>query len=401
MTKTEALKLLKSGPKGVKEWSRWRRHTGGSHVDDDSPVRLPSLDQVSLKGADLAGVDLSRLSLAKADLSMANLARANLSGSNFDDATLFRSNLKGADLTRAHCHRTNFNAARLAGARLDGAYLWRCAMVGADLTKATLVGAELYQARLVHARMNGVDLRRALLEHAALSKARLRGAKLDGCRVYGASAWDLDLAGASQKDLVITPKGETPILVDNLKVAQFIYLLSHNPEIRDVIDTITSKVVLILGRFTESRKPVLDALREALREAGYSPVMFDFEKSPGRSYRETVALLAKMARFVVIDFTTPKVALQEVELIVPQLSSVPVQPLLQAQAKPPTTIAADYGSYSNFLSPIRYRGVADVRTGVVAKITEAVESHLATPKQWSWGNRDATPERPRKQQRRP
>ena len=41
----------------------------------------------------------------------------------------------------------------------------------------------------------------------------------------------------------------------------------HNQKIRDVIDTITSKAVLILGRFTPERKAVLDALREELRRA--------------------------------------------------------------------------------------------------------------------------------------
>jgi hypothetical protein len=46
-------------------------------------------------------------------------------------------------------------------------------------------------------------------------------------------------------------------------------LLLHNQKVRDVIDTITSKVVLILGRFTDERKAVLDALREELRKRNY------------------------------------------------------------------------------------------------------------------------------------
>jgi hypothetical protein len=33
-------------------------------------------------------------------------------------------------------------------------------------------------------------------------------------------------------------------MVDNIKVAQFIYLLLNNEEVRDFIDTITSKAVL-------------------------------------------------------------------------------------------------------------------------------------------------------------
>ena len=46
--------------------------------------------------------------------------------------------------------------------------------------------------------------------------------------------------------------------------------------IREVIDTITSKIVLILGRFTEERKAVLDTLRDELRRRDYLPVLFDF-----------------------------------------------------------------------------------------------------------------------------
>ena len=36
--------------------------------------------------------------------------------------------------------------------------------------------------------------------------------------------------------------------------------------------------MLILGRFTEERKLVLDALREELRQRCYLPILFDFEK---------------------------------------------------------------------------------------------------------------------------
>ena len=63
------------------------------------------------------------------------------------------------------------------------------------------------------------------------------------------------------------------------QVAQFIYLLLHNDKIRQVIDTITSKAVLILGCFTDERKAVLDALREELRKFENLPILFDFETS--------------------------------------------------------------------------------------------------------------------------
>jgi hypothetical protein len=83
--------------------------------------------------------------------------------------------------------------------------------------------------------------------------------------VYATSVWNARLDGAIQSNLVITRYDESVIQVDNLEVAQFIYLLLNNAKIRQVIDTITSKVVLILGRFTPERKLVLDAIREQLR----------------------------------------------------------------------------------------------------------------------------------------
>jgi hypothetical protein len=71
--------------------------------------------------------------------------------------------------------------------------------------------------------------------------------------------------------------------VESIRVAQFIYLILHNSNVRQVIDTITSKVVLILGRFTPRRKAVLDAFREELKLQNYVPVVFDFTKPSSRA----------------------------------------------------------------------------------------------------------------------
>jgi len=89
-------------------------------------------------------------------------------------------------------------------------------------------------------------------------------------------------------------------------MAQFIYLLQNNPRIREVIDTITSKVVLLLGRFTPKRKVVLDTIRERLRTKNYSPVVFDFKKPITQNFTETVMTLVGMAKFVIADLTDSK-----------------------------------------------------------------------------------------------
>ena len=104
----------------------------------------------------------------------------------------------------------------------------------------------------------GADLTRANLSRALLTEANLERATLVDCTVYGVSGWDLKLEGAVQSGLVITPRSEAAITVDDIEIAQFIYLLLNNQNIRRAIDTITSKVVLVLGRFTISAivKPV-------------------------------------------------------------------------------------------------------------------------------------------------
>ena len=153
--------------------------------------------------------------------------------------------------------------------------------------------------------------------------------------------------------MIITPPNEPEITVDNIEVAQFIYLMLYNQKIRDVIDTITSKVVLILGRFTPERKQVLDRLRDELRKRNYLPVVFDSEKPTSRTTDETITLLARMARFVIADVSDAKSILQELRAIVPALPSVAVQPLILVPQEEPGMFDF-FHKFPWFLEPYRY-----------------------------------------------
>jgi len=62
--------------------------------------------------------------------------------------------------------------------------------------------------------------------------------------------WNVDLTQAKQQNLRITRTNEGTITVDDLKIAQFIHTILNNENVRNVIDTLTTKLVLILGRFT-------------------------------------------------------------------------------------------------------------------------------------------------------
>jgi hypothetical protein len=198
-------------------------------------------------------------------------------------------------------------------------------------------------------------------------RTHLESADLTGCRIYGIAAWDVVVdQDTKQADLIITPEDQPTITVDNLEVAQFIYLLLNNQRIRQVIDTIGKKAVLILGRFIPERKAVLDAIRQWLREHDYLPILFDFDPSSALDVTETVTLLARMSRFIIADLTAPSSIPKELEAIVPTLA-VPVQPLLEG-AITPYSMFKDYWKYDWVLQPHRYTSVHDL----LASLKEAV-----------------------------
>lgn len=315
-----------------------------------SHAYLPKADLrgASFHGANLSGAHLSEAFLIGLDLIEANLAGANLFGAKLigaklikatlSDADLRRGDLRGADITEADLsmadlRETDFRGADLAGSNLTEANLFWANLTAANLCGAILREADLRGADLSESNLTQADLASANLERSNLVDTTCNKAIFTGCRIYGVSAWNLRLEEAQQTNLIITPLEEPDITVDNLEVAQFIYLLLNNSRIREVIDTITSKVVLILGRFTPKRKVVLDAIRETLRTKNYSPVVFDFDKPVTRDLTETVITLAGMAKFVIADLTDPKSIPHELMSFVEKLPSVPVLPLLLASQK--------------------------------------------------------------------
>jgi hypothetical protein len=153
--------------------------------------------------------------------------------------------------------------------------------------------------------------------------------------------------------LVVSRLGEPEITVDSLEVSQFVYLLLNNPKIRSVIETITSKAVLILGRFTPERKATLDALRDELRKRDMVPILFDFDKPEQRDLTETVSTLAHLAKFVIADVTDAKSIPQELQRIVPSLPSLPVQPII-LESQHEYAMFKDFGGYLSVLPPYRY-----------------------------------------------
>ncbi|MEO8112519.1 MAG: pentapeptide repeat-containing protein [Ginsengibacter sp.] len=319
MADEDKLKIIKEG---VTVWNNWKKQHRHQSID--------------LRGAKLAKV---------------NLRKADLKDVDFSDA-----DLTGSDLTGANFKRAIFRGAHLSGATLRSADLVKTDFFGADITNANL-------------------------KYCQIVEANFEQAKLSNCKVYGISAWALKGTPQDQSGLLITDSDEAAITVDDLQLAQFIYLLLNNKNVRSVIDTMTSKVVLILGRFTDERKEILDAIRAELRRLKFAPIIFDFDKPASKDLTGTVETLARMARFIIADLTDPSSIPHELATLVPHLRTTPIQ-LLKLKGASTYSMFENYlGAYKWLLEPYEYEDKESLISALYKVITPANDMAQAYRKQ--------------------
>ena len=318
---------------GLRVWNEWRIAHPGESID--------------LSGADLRHLEFGLLpALRRADEQRGFIPKgASLSSIyndiigwefmplNLRDADLRRSNLDGADLIKAECQGADFSDATLRAANFHRANLSSAKFVDADLSGADLRGANLSKSLFVGTNVEGADL--------AYSD------------VYGISVWGLRGVPGDETGLLVTPFGEQDLRTDSLALAQLIYFLMRNEHARDLIDTVTNRLVLILGNFKKERKAVLDAVRSALRGIGFMPMIFDFEGPRGKDTTGTVETLARLARFIIADLTDPSSVPHELATTVPFLRTTPVV-LFREKSATGYSMANDLEAYPWVLGTYQY-----------------------------------------------
>lgn len=267
------------------------------------------------QATNLTGTILQDADLSNADFMGVNLQGINFRGANLTEANLSFVDLRGADLRDANLTDANLRQSNLSGAKLSGAKLNNADLMYADLSDADLTGADL--------------------SHSNMVRANITNATVDGNNVYGISVWDLQGQFKVQKNLIISSNDGIQFDTDNIKDAQFINLILDNPEIRGVLNTLTSKAVLILGRFTDKdpvikkeRQDVLSTLKAGLRSNGLLPIVFDFERPEDKDFTEMVKTLAGMCYFVIADVTNPKSSPLELQATVPDYQ-IPFLPIIK------------------------------------------------------------------------
>lgn len=346
-----------AGLAGKDHWNAWR---------EQNPEAIIDFSRHNFCGANFTDFNLSYINFSNANLSAAKLVRTDFTDANLAGIKLNSADLTGANLTRTKLNRfdpgkgwswsggdkqslrakqslpdkiADLKARKHGGSdekrREDSNVIGgdRADLSDANLTDATLIDTDLSDANLSYANFTNAHLSGVNLNCTTLIETIFNKATLTDCSVYGCSAWNLKLEESTQYNLIVTNSDESTVKVDDIEVAQFVYLLLHNGKIRNVINTIGEKGVLILGRFTKERKLVLDAIRDKLRQMNYVPLMFDFESPDQRDFTETILILAGMSRFIIADITNPRSSPLELQALMPDYM-IPFVPIIQQDEEP-------------------------------------------------------------------
>lgn len=382
--------------KGPAFWNDWR----AAH-----PSVQPNLTRVEfevvmtqggVKGANLAGYDLSEAILNQCSLAAANVDGTNLRGAKLRESLINGSSIRnadftGADLTQASmlslkCIESNFSSADLTRVLMYDSTMFSCNFDKADLESAELEsalfnGSSFRKARLWNTRWDMSDLTHCVLNGADLTGAhlirtKLYDADLTGARVYAVNCWDIGISDKTiQQDLIVSSPKEPAIRVDDIRIAQFVHFILTNENLGRILNTVTKKGVLILGRFGGGGLEVLQAVGERLRKYGYIPMIFDFERPQNKTYTETVQTLAGLARFVIVDLSGPSVP-QELYATVPHLK-IPFIPILEKDLQP-YSLFVDLLENEWVLNPIvDFESLDDLLLGLHDKIINPAEKRIA------------------------
>ena len=395
----------------IDRWNDWRRKNTRILPDfsgaDLSELNLAGanlakadLTGARLGGANLSGVNLARAKLFRADLSQADLSRASLFKANLSQADLAGANFNNADLSGAFLIRANLSGASLIGACLKGANLGQASLFRAKLCKAVLRQASFFKSDLSEADLSEADLEGANLQEAVLEQTNLRGANaananlcfatllrtnlegaiLDNCAVYGTSLWDVNLSESRQRDLDIMPAQQPVLSVDSLQTAQLVGMLLHHDKARYEVFSITLNTVLVIGRFSEERKPVLSAIKDALRLGEYSPLVLDFHLPGSGDKNEIVKTLGRMSRFVIADLTEDRRIAETLDAVVHFLPSIPIQPIGQTGTEA-AAAGSHYAKYRWVMPFWRFKDPADLAAKFGREVVAPAEQKAAEIRQ--------------------
>ena len=263
---------------GANAWNEFRKnYPGALSFNRPSWYDSPDAHGVQIKGhnrIDFSGMNFNGVAVYNAFAEGLNFRDANIIDCHFEEGDFSRADFRGTLFQNTKFNKTIFTGTSFAGA----------SFINCNLNRINLVGANFCVK----------EIRDTV--------------------VYGISAWDLETwEEAKQSNLVIErtydlysemiAQGTLPLTVDDIELAQFVYYLSNHKKMRDTLNILNDKGVLLLGKFKEGGLAKLYKLRDILRTKGYMPMIFDFDRPNSLSITETVVTMAGLSKFIVADLS--------------------------------------------------------------------------------------------------
>jgi uncharacterized protein YjbI with pentapeptide repeats len=263
---------------GAAVWNEWRRQNPAP-LTFSAPhwYDCPGRGGKQMKGknrVDFSGMNLSGASIYKAFAEGLNLRNAVFECSHFEEGDFSRADFCGATF-----RNTRFNKTILTGADFEGATFVNC-----NLNRVNLAGA-LFRVK-----------------------------EITETVVYGIAAWDLVTSDEMKQSKLVIEKtyglysdliqeGKIPMMVDDIELAQFVYYLNDHKKMRDALNILNDKGVLLLGRFMGGGLERLYSIREWLNCNGYMAMIFDFGRPDNLSLTETAVTMAGLCKFIFADLS--------------------------------------------------------------------------------------------------
>ena len=194
---------------------------------------LSNSTNLTLKNADLSGInlsnsfltfsDLSGSILIEADMTEAKMQRVNLQRANLSNAKLIKADLSfsecqkaefnEADLTEADFYRANLDDAQMYGVNLTNAKLAEAKLTSVALTESNLTNTNFYKADLTGADLCSViaekaNMRLAILKKAVIMDVNFKDAILERADLSESQLFSVDFSKASSTDGIKFDKAE-------------------------------------------------------------------------------------------------------------------------------------------------------------------------------------------------
>ena len=128
-------------------------------------------------------------------------------------------------------------------------------------------------------------------------------------------------------------------------------------------------------------------MADFFRQNDYVPVIFDFQKPDSQSFLETVATLARLARFVIADFTDAKMV--DAEVITIADAGPPILPVLLASSEESdnATLISLRKTHKTILDTYRYKDTESLltalRENVVGEVNTARDTSIRSDEERS------------------